>query len=172
MKAKPSRTSAAILLVTVASLIGAYAYYDWNNRYPSDLPDMAAGSFGDSAEEPLHWHPKVSIEVDGQMQQIPKGIGIFVGKVMDTDVSGMQMSPIHTHEDDGTIHMEQMKPETRTTRLGYLFEVWDERFDSQCIFEYCSGGGKSLRMFVNGEENFEFDDYVPMDKDDIKIVYG
>jgi hypothetical protein len=136
------------------------------------MPYTASGSFGDSTDGPLHWHPKLSIEIDVQRQYIPKGIGIVIGNVMDTDVSGMQMSPMHTHEDDGTIHMEQTRPTNSTLRLGYLFEVWEKRFDSSCIFDSCNGNGKAVKMFVNGQQNSEFGDYVPRDKDEIKIVYG
>lgn len=161
-----------VAVVVLTSAFSVYAYTAPNNSQSTDTGYMAAGSFGDSTEGPLHWHPKVSILINGERQYIPKGIGITIGRVIDTEVSGMRMSPMHTHEDDGTIHMEHMRPTERTLRLGYLFEVWDKRFDSNCIFEYCNDGIKSVKMFVNGEPNFEFDDYVPKDKDEISIVYS
>lgn len=171
---KPAHTVLIIIILfaVAASSYVAYSMYAGNPYSTGGASSMAAGSFGDSVDKPLHWHPKLSIVIDGQRQQIPKGIGIIIGKVMDTEVSGMQMSPMHTHEDDGTIHMEQDRPNNRTVRLGYLFEVWDKRFDSECIFDYCNGGGKTVKMFVNGKENFEFGDYVPRDKDNIEIIYG
>ncbi|MFY9300141.1 MAG: hypothetical protein WAO91_02995 [Candidatus Nitrosotenuis sp.] len=161
-----------IIVVVFITALSAYFYDTSENNKNMDSGYMAPGSFGDSTDGPLHWHPKVSILINGEKQHIPKNIGITIGKVMDIEASGMRMSPMHTHEDDGTIHMEQVKPTERTLRLGYFFDVWDKRFDPSCIFEYCNDGNKSVKMFVNGEPNFEFDNYVPKDKDEISIVYG
>jgi hypothetical protein len=163
-----------IILVSVSAVLvsSAYVLYSGQNVSGRGTGYMATDSSGYSQDGSIHWHPKLSIHIDGQRQHIPKGIGIVVGNVIDTDISRMRMSPMHTHDDDGIIHMEQTNPTDRTLRLGYFFEVWGKRFDSDCIFEFCSGGGKTVRMFVKGAENFEFDDYVPKDGDDIIIVYG
>ncbi len=34
------------------------------------------------------------------------------------------------------------------------------------------GEGGTVAMFVNGEENFEFENYLMQDNDRIEIVYG
>ena len=85
----------------------------------------------------------------------------------------MRMSPTHTHESDGTIHLENnmpwQKPETLT--LGYFFKVWGKNFSSSCIFEYCNNKNGILTMTANGKENFEFDKYMMHDKDEIIIEY-
>ena len=120
----------------------------------------------------MHWHPRLTIKIDGETITIPTNIGISVGKIVDTQLSGMRMSPMHTHETDGTIHLENnnpsKKPESLT--LGYLFYVWDKQFSSSCIFEYCTDKGE-LKMYVNEEENFEFENYLMNDKDEILIEY-
>ncbi|MBI2449047.1 hypothetical protein HYV49_02000 [Candidatus Pacearchaeota archaeon] len=120
----------------------------------------------------VHWHPKLKIIIDGDEQLIPVGIGITIGKIIDTGLSGMRMSPTHTHESDGTIHLENnnpsKKPETLT--LGYFFYVWDKQFSSSCIFDYCTDKGE-LKMYVGGEENTEFENYIMQDKDEIVIEY-
>ena len=124
-------------------------------------------------QQPIHWHPKLKIIIHGEEKPIPTGIGINVGKSMDYEISGMRMSPTHTHESDGTIHFENnrpwQKPETLT--LGYFFKVWDKNFNSSCIFEYCNGANERLTMTVNFKENFEFDKYMMHDKDEIVIEY-
>ena len=124
-------------------------------------------------QQPIHWHPKLKIIINGKEQPIPTGIGINAGKSMDYEISGMRMSPTHTHESDGTIHLENnrpwQKPETLT--LGYFFKVWGKNFNSSCIFEYCNGENGYLKMTVNGKENFEFDRYMMHDKDEIIIGY-
>ena len=124
-------------------------------------------------QQPIHWHPKLKIIIKGEEQFIPQGIGINIGNNMDNEISGMRMAPTHTHESDGTIHLENnrpwQKPETLT--LGYFFKVWGKNFNSSCIFEYCNGENGHLKMAVNGNENFEFDRYIMHDKDEIIIEY-
>lgn len=120
-----------------------------------------------------HWHPKLTIMIDGEQILIPNNIGSGTGKIIDTDLSGMRMSPTHTHESDGTIHIENenpaAKPETLT--LGYFFYVWDKEFNSTCIFEYCTDKG-NLKMYVNGKESIEFQNYVMQDGNNILIEYN
>ena len=124
-------------------------------------------------QQPIHWHPKLKIIINGEEQLIQPGIGINIGNSIDYDISGMRMSPTHTHESDGTIHLENnrpwMKPETLT--LGYFFKVWGKEFSSSCIFEYCNGENGKLAMTVNGEPNNEFENYVMKDGDQIVIKY-
>ena len=83
------------------------------------------------------------------------------------------MSPTHTHDGTGEIHLEnnnpRSKPETMT--LGYFFYVWDKPFNSTCIFSYCADKG-TLNMSINGKESTEFQNYLMHDKDDILISYA
>ncbi|PIN89942.1 hypothetical protein COU60_02515 [Candidatus Pacearchaeota archaeon CG10_big_fil_rev_8_21_14_0_10_34_76] len=120
----------------------------------------------------VHWHPRITIKVDGETIPISTDIGLSVGKIVDTSLSGMRMSPTHTHETDGTIHLENNNPSSKpeTLTLGYFFYVWDKQFSSKCIFEYCTDNGE-LKMHVNGVENNEFENYVMKDKDEILIEY-
>lgn len=120
----------------------------------------------------IHWHPRLTIKIDEQKIDIPNGIGINIGKRVDTYLSGMSMSPTHTHETDGTIHLENNNPSTKpeTLTLGYFFYVWDKQFNSTCIFEYCNDNG-TLKMMVNTKENLEFENYIMKDGDKIAIEY-
>jgi len=118
----------------------------------------------------VHWHPQLEIKIDGKQIPIPTGIGVKDGRVVDAHLSGMKMSPTHTHESDGTIHLENNNPSSKpeTVTLGYFFYVWDKQFNSTCIFEYCIG---TLKMTVNDKESSEFERYVMRDKDKIIIEY-
>ncbi len=131
-------------------------------------------SAGEVNCQSIHWHPKLKVSVEGVEQTIPIGIGINVGNVIDAELSGMKMAPTHTHESDGTIHMEnqcpQKKPETFT--LGYFFKVWGKSFNTTCILDYCSNGSKRVKLTVNGIENAEFGNYKMHDGDVIVISYG
>src|SRR3989338_4269795 len=124
-------------------------------------------------QQPIHWHHKLKIIIKGEEQFIPPNIGISIGNNIDNQISGMRMSPTHTHESDGTIHLENnrpwQKPETLT--LGYFFKVWDKKFSNSCVFEYCNNENGTLTMAVNGKMNFEFDKYMMRDKDEIVIEY-
>lgn len=120
----------------------------------------------------IHWHPKLTIVIDGKNTILPNDIGIRTGRIVDTHLSGMKMSPTHTHESEGTIHIENKNPSSKpeTLTLGYFFFVWGEEFSSICIFEYCTDKG-TLKMDVNGVENKEFEKYVMHDGDQILVEY-
>lgn len=124
-------------------------------------------------QQPIHWHPKLKILIKGEEQLIPPGVGINVGNNIDYEISGMRMSPTHTHESDGTIHLENNKPwlKPETLTLGYFFKVWGKNFNSSCIFEYCNGLDGTITMTVNGQPNNEFGSYIMHDRDDIVIKY-
>ncbi len=120
----------------------------------------------------VHWHPKLAIRINGEDVNIPSNIGISVGRVVDTQISGMRMSPTHTHEPDGTIHLENNNPSSKpeTLTLGYFFYVWGKQFNSSCVFDYCTDNGE-LKMYVNGQINKEFQNYMMHDRDQIVIEY-
>lgn len=109
---------------------------------------------------PIHWHPHLTIKIDEIEQVIPPGIGL----------SGVHL-PMHTHEADGIIHMENNNPTKQTVILGYFFKAWGKTFNKECIFDYCTDKG-TLKMYVNGKENFDLENYFMKDKDKILIEYG
>lgn len=109
----------------------------------------------------LHWHPELTITIKGVHQTIPANIGI-----------GAAHKPIHTHDDTGVIHLEFEGRVTKDDiRLSEFFKIWGKRFSSTCIFDYCNGADGSIKMFVNGKENSQFDQYEMHDKDRIEIRY-
>ena len=124
-------------------------------------------------QQPIHWHPHLKIIIKGEEQFIPPNIGISIGNNIDNQISGMRMSPTHTHESDGTIHLENNRPWEKpdTLTLGYFFKVWGKKFNSSCIFEYCNSENVTLTMTINGQPNFEFEKYTMHDKDEIIIEY-
>ncbi len=107
----------------------------------------------------IHWHPRLSIKINGERVTIPANIGI-----------GSAHMPIHTHETDGILHMENNRPTKKAVTFGYFFEIWGKKLSKDCIFEYCKDKGE-LKMYVNGEEKNEFENYFMKDKDDIVIEY-
>jgi len=44
--------------------------------------------------------------------------------------------------------------------------------ESSFLKKACSSEDGTLKMFVNGKENFEYENYIPKDKDDIRIEFS
>jgi len=88
----------------------------------------------------LHIHQHLDVFVHGRHVAVPAGIGIA------TD--GGFISPLHTHDGSGVIHVES--PDVRTFTLGQLFGVWGVRLTRRCLGGYCASGADRLRVFVGG----------------------
>ena len=113
------------------------------------------------SESGLHWHPELAIYIDGKREDIPGSIGL-----------GAVHNPIHTHDPDNVIHLEFSGLVRKDDlRLGKFFEVWGKKFNSECIFDSCSGPAGTVMMSVNGKPNIEFEKYEMQDKDKIEIRY-
>ena len=109
----------------------------------------------------IHWHPELSIFIDGKKQAIPADIGM-----------GAIEQPIHTHDDTGIIHLEFSGLVVKNDlKLGKFFQIWGKRFDKDCIFDKCNGPEEKIKMSVNGKENEEFENYLMRDGDRIEISY-
>lgn len=110
----------------------------------------------------LHWHSDLSIIIKGEKQGIPKDIGI--GTTIHQSV--------HTHDADGVIHLEFPGVVNKSdTTLGAFFRIWGKTFDQDCIFENCNGAEGTVKFFVNGVENTEWEKYHMQDNDKIEIRY-
>ena len=112
----------------------------------------------------IHWHPRLIIYIKGEKQEIPADFGL-----------GAVHSPIHTHAADskeGILHMEMSGLVTKNeTKLSKWFQLWGKQFNSNCIFDKCNGEKETVKMFVNEEENKEFENYLMKDGDRIEIKY-
>ncbi len=109
----------------------------------------------------IHWHTELSITILGQKQVIPANVGL-----------GITSQPIHTHEEDNTIPLEFAGLVRKDDiRLGRFFEIWNRQFNQDCIFTNCNGPEGTVKMFVNGEPNFEFENYIMRDNDKIEIIF-
>jgi hypothetical protein len=114
------------------------------------------------ARNGLHWHSNLTIDILGELQDIPAGIGL----------AGLPHNPLHTHDRDSVIHMEfNGKVTDSDLRLSKFFQIWGKEFNKDCIFDKCSGSDNQLTMLVNGKENGEFENYIMQDKDKIEIIF-
>jgi hypothetical protein len=87
----------------------------------------------------VHIHQHLDLYVDGRKVTVPAGIGID---------PAVGFAPLHTHDPSGVLHVES--PTVRTYTLGQFFAVWGVRFTPSCLGGYCAGGGRQLRVFVDG----------------------
>ncbi|MBI2049447.1 hypothetical protein HYT32_00830 [Candidatus Roizmanbacteria bacterium] len=112
----------------------------------------------------LHWHPKLTITIDGKKQEIPANIGI-----------GAVHQKIHTHDQDakdGVIHMEiQGVVAKEDTKLSNFFRIWGKEFNSTQIFDKINGADGKVKMTVNSKENTDFENYLMKDNDRIEVRY-
>lgn len=154
-QAKTIRNRVITIVVLGVIIGGIYTFFQKSQEASSELNfDLPKG--------PIHWHPRLTIKIDGVVQEIPANVGL-----------GAIHQPLHTHEEDaaeGVIHMEINRPTKQNVILGYFFEIWKKKFNKGCIFDYCDDK-ETLKMTVNGKENFDFENYFMHDKDEIVIEY-
>jgi hypothetical protein len=86
----------------------------------------------------VHIHQHLDVYIEGRHLVVPAGIGI--GETF--------ISPLHTHDVSGVIHVESDRP--RTFTLGEFFGVWGVPLSSSKIGGLDAGGGKQVRAWVNG----------------------
>ena len=99
----------------------------------------------------VHIHQHLDLFVDGKPVEVPGNIGIGQSFI----------SPLHTHDPNGILHVES--PTASTFSLGQLFAIWGVRLDRRCIGGLCAGNGKELRAWVDG---------TAVDADPTRIVLG
>lgn len=88
----------------------------------------------------VHIHQHLDLFVGGKRVTVPAGIGI--------DPNQQFISPLHTHDPSGVLHVESVTQETFT--LGQVFGVWGVPLDSTHLGGLKTGAGKQLRAWVNG----------------------
>ncbi len=111
----------------------------------------------------VHIHQHIDILVNGSTTTIPANIGI-------NQAAGF-ISPIHTHDSSGIIHVES--PSVRDFTLGEFFDVWGVRFIQNCVGGYCGDATSTLRVYVNGSSiSGDPRSLVLAEHQEIFVVYG
>lgn len=145
-----------ITLITIAIIAGGIFLLSKQQSEEASVPQDQVVS-----RQGIHWHPTLTVLIDGEKQEIPANLGI-----------GAVHQPIHTHDLSGTLHLEVQGLVTKDeTKLGAFFQIWGKQFNSNCIFDKCNGDEGTVKMTVNGKENKEFENYQMKDADNIEILY-
>lgn len=128
-----------------------------------------------------HIHPTLQILIEGIEASIPADVGLTPGRTYHP----------HTHDGSGTLHIGEgptsgLDPQgspPRLTTLEDFFDVWRTTnvgtsrnnsvafFSENQILDHIADAHHAVRMTVNGQPNFQFEDYSPHDLDEIVISY-
>jgi hypothetical protein len=88
-----------------------------------------------------HTHSWVHIYDDGKKVTVPANIGI--------DPATSTISPLHTHDTTGIIHMEADRDFDFT--LGQLMAIWGVKFSDTQIGSLKAKGDQKLQVYLNGQ---------------------
>src|SRR5437764_15460008 len=86
-----------------------------------------------------HIHVHLDVLADARTVPVPANIGI--------DVAHRGISPLHTHDASGVIHIES--PMKRHFSLGEFFYEWGVSLSADNIGGLRATDGKTVRAFVN-----------------------
>jgi hypothetical protein len=87
-----------------------------------------------------HLHVPLYVYVDGEQVTVPANLGL----------SQAGVSPLHTHDELGTVHVESAVAVDFT--LGQFFDVWGVRLTADCVGGDCADAERALRVYSGGEE--------------------
>ncbi|MFI0895919.1 hypothetical protein [Streptomyces sp. NPDC020983] len=111
----------------------------------------------------LHIHSHLDVFVDGKAVTVPADIGI--------DLVKQQISPLHTHDTSGVVHIES--PVKADFTLGEFMTEWNVPFGKDTLGTFKAGGGKELHVYVNGTEQTGDPASLKLGAhDEIAVVYG
>ncbi len=95
------------------------------------VPNSTTSSVPHDAMGMMHIHPHLSLVIDGKAAVVPANIGIdtTLWNFHTLDSYGMKgMTVLHTHKDDGIIHVESYKDQDYT--LGEFLAIWGIQLDN------------------------------------------
>lgn len=88
-----------------------------------------------------HYHPRLRVVIDGEDVPVPPHLGV--------DPATGTMSAVHTHESDGTIHVEASTVDQLLT-LGQLFTLWGVDLSPTRIGGMTAATGERVTVTSNG----------------------
>lgn len=111
----------------------------------------------------VHYHAKLSVEVNGEDQTVPSGIGLIAGQE--------HPQQMHTHEADQIVHVEiPGRVYEDDMRLINFFRVWGKELTPTGLLGAVATSTQKVFMTVNGMDEPRLGDYPIKDGDDIKVI--
>jgi hypothetical protein len=162
-------------IVVVVAFIG-YALMQPDTSAQQSRPATKSNNPDVVSDTEIHWHPEISIYINGAKQEIPSDIGLGEQYKKNRWYDPMmRMTDVHTHDKSDQLHWEVMKDKTPVTKdhvqLGVFFEIWGKRFSKAELLDKTDPTGRKISMKVNGQPNTEFENHVVADKEKIEIRY-
>jgi hypothetical protein len=120
---------------------------------------LSGSSVEDEDNLLMHIHAQLNVSKDAQPMVVPANIGIDPRLHNDTSLRtyGPQKSPLHTHTDTGTIHVESKIIANYT--FGDFLDVWGIDL-----------GGKAIKTMVDGEVVPNYRGHVLRDGEHIDLI--
>ncbi|MFF4182129.1 hypothetical protein ACFYZ9_02980 [Streptomyces sp. NPDC001691] len=123
--------------------VGQDALPPWPAPADASAAVAAAGLEMLSAEGMVqHTHTHLDVLVDGRPVTVPASIGI--------DEPRRRISPLHTHDTSGVIHVES--PRRAEFTLGQFMAEWQVPLGQDRIGGLHAGRGRHLTAYVNGRK--------------------
>ena len=89
----------------------------------------------------VHYHAHLDVIVDNQHITVPAGLGI--------DNTRRAISPLHTHDTTGIVHIESGQEIPFT--IGQLFTEWGQPLSTHQVGPKPIGNDEVLRVYRNGK---------------------
>jgi len=111
-----------------------------------------------------HVHPKLNVVIRGQPIAVPANMGL-----------GAPPQPMHTHDTDGTIHVEGA---AAGTTLGEFMALWGVALSTDRLGPYRTNRTERLRMWVKAPQAKAFTETRPRgslpltDGEELYLSYG
>jgi hypothetical protein len=134
----------------------------WKPEYTQLAQRLQAFNFPQQTDIGYHVHAQLNVYVNGKQTTVPANIGI--------DPQGRFISPIHTHDTSGVVHMESTKYYPFT--LGEFINVWGVYFTNNQLGGYQAGNGNVLQLWVNGKQIADPVNYKFKAHDVLVLGYG
>lgn len=166
VQTRPNKPAAGTATPTAAaSAVGRTTNPPWPAPADASAAVAAAGlpMLGTEGSA-LHIHAHLDVIANGTPVQVPADIGI--------DAARQKISPLHTHDATGVIHVES-PTKSATFTLGQLFNEWDVSLSADHLGGLTTDGTHQLKVYVNGKvQNGDPANVVLSAHDEIAIVYG
>jgi hypothetical protein len=121
---------------------GRAAQPPWPNAADPQAATKAAGLTATTSEGAAeHYHAHLDLVVNGAVVPVPAEIGV-------DDRAGL-ISPLHTHDTTGLVHIESPTAGT-PYYLGQLFREWDVALSQHQLGGLHADAAHPLRVYVNG----------------------
>jgi len=134
----------------------------WNNGTAGLEQRATELGLPDPSDTVFHVHANLAVYADGKKETVPQNVGI--------DSDKQFLASLHTHDDQGVIHMEAVQP--YPFKLGQFFTIWGVPFTATQLGSYHVGQGLVLQTWVNGKQVKDGPSYVMKPHDRIVVGFG